>query len=214
MKPAYLANRGTLASLRDSFDSKTWYERLNLLNKLKRFCQICTGTFSFWCLVAIFTLLEPLLCSNKPVGFILLAQVIVLGVSSLLYIIQLIGVASREWDKIVMIQALSASTTMIMPVSNFTPLKLFIFFSAEGEYILEFCCLVGGWATIFFRPGLAVLRCFRVFRLLWYVHHVCCRSCCENTSSTIHLRLTHLFSLSLCTGSTKWKSLNAPPRSC
>eukprot|EP01032_Pedospumella_encystans_P019654 gene19654-22351_t len=68
-----------------------------------------------------------------------------------------------------MIQALSTSgSTLIIPVSNFTPLKLFIFFTAEGEYILEFCCLVGGWCTIFLWPGLAVLRCFRVFRLLWF----------------------------------------------
>ena len=150
------------------FGGSTWYERLNLLGKSKKFCQKCTGSFSFWCLVGFLTLLEPVLCCNLPVGKIFTTQVIVLGISSLLYVIQLIGVASREWDKIVMIQALSAaSSSMILPVTNFTPLKLFIFFTAEGEYILEFCCLLGGWATIFYSPGLAVLRCFRVFRLLW-----------------------------------------------
>lgn len=169
MKPSYLLKRETInRAIADNFNANTWYDRLNLLGKLKRFCQICTGTFLFWLMVAVFTLLEPLLCSNRPVGKVWIAQVIVLATSSLLYIIQLIGVASREWDKIIMIQALSASSnTMIMPVSNFTPFKLFIFFTAEGEYILEFCCLVGGWCTIFLYPGLAVLRCFRVFRLLW-----------------------------------------------
>lgn len=156
------------SALGDQFKVATWYERLNIFGKLKRFCQYWTGTFFFWLAVALFTLLEPVLCSNRPVGIIKTAQIIVLGISSGLYVIQLVGVASREWDKIVMIQALSMSTTsMIMPVTNFTPLKLFIFFSAEGEYILEFCCLFGGWMTIFVYPGLAVLRCFRVFRLLW-----------------------------------------------
>lgn len=151
-----------------SADAKTWYERLNLFGKLKRFCQYCTGTFFFWLLVAACTLIEPILCSNKPIRNIWWAQVYVLAISSGLYVIQLIGVASREWDKIVMIQALSATSTgMVIPVTNFTPLKIFIFFSAEGEYILEFCCLFGGWMTIFVYPGLAVLRCFRVFRLLW-----------------------------------------------
>jgi hypothetical protein len=151
-----------------NLEAKTWYERLNLFGKLKRFCQYCTGTFIFWLLVAICTLIEPVLCSNKPVPSVMLAQVSVLAISSGLYVIQLIGVASREWDKIVMIQALSASATgLVIPVSNFTPLKIFIFFSAEGEYILEFCCLFGAWMTIFVYPGLAVLRCFRVFRLLW-----------------------------------------------
>ncbi len=155
-------------ALSEELRAETWYHRLNLMNKVKRFCQYCTGLSIFWHLVGIMTLIEPVLCSNKPEGNIWWAQIIVLAISTGLYGIQLIGVASREWDKIVMIQALSmGAQSMIMPVGNFTPLKLFIFFTAEGEYILEFCCLAGGWMTIYFRPGLAVLRCFRVFRLLW-----------------------------------------------
>ena len=156
------------STLSENLKPETWYERLNLFGKLKRFCQYCTGTFIFWLAVGITTLAEPVLCSRKPDPQAIFMQVILLGISSALYVIQLIGVASREWDKIVMIQALSmSSTSLIIPVTNFTPLKLFIFFTAEGEYILEFCCLFGGWMTIFVYPGLAVLRCFRVFRLLW-----------------------------------------------
>jgi hypothetical protein len=153
--------------LSENLKAETWYERLNLFGKLTRFCKFCTGTFWFWAAVAIFTLIEPVLCSNKPVGRIITAQIIVLGVSSALYVIQLIGVASREWEKIIMIQALSASSDSVVPLTDFTPLKILIFFTAEGEYILEFCCLFGGWMTIFVYRGLAVLRCFRVFRLLW-----------------------------------------------
>lgn len=154
--------------LSEELHADVWYHRLNLLNKMKRFCQYCTGLSIFWNLVAIMTLIEPVLCSNKPVGNVWWAQLIVLAISSGLYVIQIIGVASKEWDKIVMIQALSmGAQSMIMPVANFTPLKLFIFFTAEGEYILEFSCLLGGWLCIWIYPGLAVLRCFRVFRLLW-----------------------------------------------
>jgi len=39
----------------------------------------------------------------------------------------------------------------------------------DGEVFLELCLLIFGWATIFNDPGLSVLRCFRVFRLMWYL---------------------------------------------
>jgi len=161
------ANTRISVLLKEQLDQKLWYERLNLLNKFKRMCQWCTGTFLFWVAVGAFSSVEPILCSYRPVGIVFLAQLAVLTTSSILYVIQLVGCASREWDKIVMIQAMSSSRT-IVTVQDFTPFKVFIFFSAEGEYILEFCCLLGGWLTIFIRPGLAVLRCFRVFRLLWF----------------------------------------------
>ena len=38
----------------------------------------------------------------------------------------------------------------------------------DGEVILECVCLVFGWAFLFPYPGIAALRCFRVFRLMWY----------------------------------------------
>lgn len=162
-----------------SFDQKVWYERLNIANKFKRFCQSCAGSFWFWLVVAAFTLAEPILCSYFPTGVVLIAQISVLGVSSVLYVIQLVGTASREWDKIVLIQAISSASNLVT-VQDFTPLKILIFFTAEGEYILEFCCLLGGWLTIFARPGLAILRCFRVFRLLWFCEVVVFKSTVEH----------------------------------
>lgn len=152
-----------------SLDKQALYDRFNLLRKFKIFCQDCTCSFFFWLAVAFFTFVEPVLCGFYPTGEILLAQVAVLTVSSLLYVIQLVGVATREWDKIMVIEAMSSLSTMSIShnVKNFTALKMFIFFSAEGEYILEFWCLFGGWIMIFWHPGIAVLRCFRMFRLLW-----------------------------------------------
>lgn len=152
-----------------SFDRQKWFDRFNLLKKIKNFCQQCACSFYFWFAVAAFTFAEPVLCSYYPTSKIFMAQIAVLSVSTLLYFVQLIGVATREWDKIIMIEAMSSLSTMSIShnVRNFTAWKMFVFFTAEGEYIMEFCCLAGGWCTIFFRPGIAVLRCFRVFRLLW-----------------------------------------------
>jgi hypothetical protein len=158
-----------MVSYKLDIDTEVWVERLNLVNKFKRFCQLCTSRYEFWLAVGFFCLLEPILCSKWPVGWVLFFQVIVLAISTLLYVIQLIGVASREWDKIIMIEAMSSLQSLAIPknVMDFTLLKLFIFFTAEGEYILEFGCLLLGWILIFWHPGLAALRCFRPFRLLW-----------------------------------------------
>jgi hypothetical protein len=165
-------------------DSKVWYERLNLVGKAKRFCQMCAGSFWFWVAVALFTLVEPVLCSYKPEGQVFWAQVAVLAVSSVLYVIQIIGVATREWDKIVLIQAMSSHSSMIV-VQKFTFVKLLIFFTAEGEYILEFCCLLGGWLSLFISRGVAVLRCFRVFRLLWFYEVPVFKSAVEETCNPL-----------------------------
>ena len=39
----------------------------------------------------------------------------------------------------------------------------------DGEVIFELVCLTIGWSCITTRPGIAALRCFRVFRILWLV---------------------------------------------
>jgi hypothetical protein len=156
------------------FDSEQWKERLNLFQHLKRFCQACTRSFIFWFFVALFLLVEPLLCASRQQYALIYTEVVVLAVSTTLYFIQLIGVATAEWERILLIEAMvnfrtiSISNTM----KDFTLLKLLVFFSAEGEYILEGGLLVLGWIFIFWRPGLASLRCFRVFRVLWLVIHL------------------------------------------
>ena len=38
----------------------------------------------------------------------------------------------------------------------------------DPPVVLEMCLLLWGWCTIFSSLGLSALRCFRVFRLLWY----------------------------------------------
>jgi hypothetical protein len=117
--------------------------------------------------VFCFALLEPILCAYYPTQFWITLQAIVLAISSFLYIIQIVGVATTEWDKILMIESMAQIGAIRINGMNFTLLKLFKFFTAEGEFLLEGSMILAGWILIFWKPGLASLRCFRVFRLLW-----------------------------------------------
>ena len=146
--------------------------QFSCLNLIKGACQVVVETSLFWMVVAALTIVEPILCSY---GVQPLYQQMVLLISSVLYVIQLIGVATIEWDKILHYERLFQtstsrfrSTKSVMTEQSMTVVNMYKFFTAEGEYMFEFCCLAGGWCTIFRNPGLAVLRCFRVFRLLWY----------------------------------------------
>jgi len=137
---------------------------------IAKLCQKCTDNFWFWLFVALTTLFEPILCSRYPDGLVWDIQVILLAVSSLLYFIQLIGVASKEWEKIHELQLqmqLMNNEETVIELKSQPLMKLFLFLMAEEEYVFEAACLVLGWALIFTYPGIAVLRCFRVFRLLW-----------------------------------------------
>ena len=135
----------------------------------KRFCQYAVRKFSFWMAVAAFALLEPVLCSQVQTTLNLVLQTIVLAISTFLYLIQIIGVATTEWDRIQAIQALGQFGSIFVHQSQnqLTLVKLFVFFTAEGEFLVEGAMILAGWILIFWHPGLAILRCFRVFRLLW-----------------------------------------------
>ncbi|KAJ1432981.1 hypothetical protein B484DRAFT_394687, partial [Ochromonadaceae sp. CCMP2298] len=109
--------------------------------------------------------------SRYPEGSVLQLQYAVLFVSCVLYAVQLVGTATKEWDKIVLIQTLSniSSSKQLDAVAVATPIKLFIFFTAEGEYIWELCCLAGGGAALAAgRPGLAVLRGGLLLMLIFF----------------------------------------------
>lgn len=132
-------------------------------------CQRIVKHFTFWCLIAALLAAEPLLAVYQPVGIVLRIQFGVLLLSSVLYIIQLVGMAANEWEKISALEAMSSKTrNVIMARSHLTLRKLWIFFTAEGEYMFEGILLVYGWVMLPYRPGLAALRCFRLFRVLWF----------------------------------------------
>lgn len=146
-------------------DLDVWYDRLNIIHKIKKACQFCTCNFWFWLTVAFFAISEPFICAFYPSGIVWKIQLFVLCASSFLYVIQLIGVATKEWERITKLQmAIGQGKLNLkdMPIA-----KLCIFLASEGEYTLEGACLIGGWVLIFWYPGIAILRCFRVYRLLW-----------------------------------------------
>lgn len=142
-------------------------------NLPKRIAQSAVRSFWFWMAVAGFTLLEPILCSQPTTPLNIAAQTVVLAISTVLYIFQLVGVATTEWDRIKAVKALGQFGSVISFSKPDTHrhqivfVKLFIFFTSEGEFLVEGAMLLAGWILIFWHPGLAILRCFRVFRLLW-----------------------------------------------
>lgn len=145
-----------------------------LICKVRNFTLYChEESFFFWVLVAAFTVAEPILCSRKPLGLIYLLQVVVLGVSTLLYFIQLTGEAVSQWNRILDIDSNSMFESFHLEeakkniLNESILIKAMIFFSSEGVYLLELMLLTLGWSLIFIKPGIAALRCFRVFRLLW-----------------------------------------------
>lgn len=144
--------------------------RISFKRRVTMFCQEAVANAYFWIAVAMFTFIEPVLCGSYPTPAMLAVQFAVLSVSTLLFFMQLVGVAANEWDKINAIEALVSFKSLRLPrrAHSLSLVKLWIFFTAEGEYFFEGIILGYAWATLPWRPGLAVLRCFRVFRLLWY----------------------------------------------
>ena len=104
----------------------------------------------FIVLAVLTTLSEPFLVSYPPHGLARELQVIILAISTLLFFVGIFIVMSFYPKNV------NRSLT-----GKF--LDMF-----DGEVILEVFCLAWGWVFIFNYPGVAALRCVRVFRLLWY----------------------------------------------
>lgn len=152
----------------DSMSSQS-SKGFRIKRKFTTICQEAVKSIYFWILVAVCTFAEPMMCAYYPSPFLHFLQFAVLGVSTILFFMQLVGVAANEWAKISAIEALASfkGLSIRRKASNLTWLKLWIFFTAEGEYFFEGVILIYAWVTLPYRPGLAILRCFRVFRLLW-----------------------------------------------
>lgn len=133
---------------------------------LVTFCQRCTDNFCFWALVALVALFEPVLCSQYPTTALLRFQMAVIACSTLLYFIQVIGVATKEWEFVQEMQ-MSLDSFPVVSMQGMKLLKLFLFLMNEEEYLFEGICIAVGWICIIPYPGIASLRCFRVYRLLW-----------------------------------------------
>jgi hypothetical protein len=113
-------------------------------------------TLRFKVFVVISTLLalaEPVLVGFQPVGNAYTLQLLVLAASSIAFFIDIILT-------VIHYQVTDSNSHL----TSFQIFKAMI----GGEVILDAMCITFGWCTIFRKPGLAALRCLRVFRLLWY----------------------------------------------
>lgn len=122
----------------------------------------------FWSLRALYTglaLSEPLVVGLRPLldeRVWSLLQLVLLGLSTALYTAQMFGTYRFIDDG----EAPGASRRTG---------RLWLLFS-DGASLFETVCLCLGWALVVERPGLAALRCFRVFRVLWFFNVARARS--------------------------------------
>ena len=96
-----------------------------------------------------FAIMEPFLVSYEPKGVVLNLQIAVLTISTALFFIGIHIV------------------TTFMEGTEEVPLDSYIERVTEcfdGEVFLELFFLIIGWGALFVSPGVAALRCFRVFR--------------------------------------------------
>ena len=111
----------------------------------------------FWLFVAVctlFALAEPVLIGlqqTMPTSLWLSWQLNLLAVSTALF--TLLTAATYRWMGLVDRQMLWRK-------------KLIFMF--DGETLFEFACLMLGWVFLWRNPGIAALRCMRIFRMLWF----------------------------------------------
>ena len=167
---------------RISFSSTAKAFRKGIKYFIMKFAVRCTKHYLFWSLVGICCLIEPIICSFRPTGMIFTMQIVILFLSSILLIVQIIGLIGGAVTTIKRRQSLDDSSRSehdtdivennlkINGKRGLGIVQLLIFFKTEnnGVYLLELSCLLIGWLCIFTNPGLATLRCFRIIRILWF----------------------------------------------
>ena len=165
---------------RQSYGDPHALELVNQQNKvlaeytdaLKTFCIYCYNHHAFWLLSASLTTLEPILIGRDPDPWNLLTQRVILGICTFLFFIQIYAEVCINWPSI---EEVEKTVNSGVPLLN-RVYAIYNYYYMQGEYVLDVCCFIVGWATIFQRPGFAGLRCYRVFRLLWYYEVECVRT--------------------------------------
>ncbi len=141
-----------------------------------KLCYDITCWFWFWLIVTALILSEPVLVSWNPYEYkkVVYISTAVLVASSVCLVIQLAGRAYMltDDDYVRSERLRSGQVEVDMEVFGskladkvWKKLRSLIW---SGSFVLELGCLVLGWVFLFYRPGLATLRCFRAFRILWY----------------------------------------------
>jgi hypothetical protein len=133
--------------------------------------------YFFWILVSLLIISEPILVSWNPYDWpnVIYIASGILSASTVCLIIQLLGKAydlfqddenfRKEKHKRNKMK-LSTDEEQVHIKDKFHVFFMKVVFS--GSFLLEAACLSFGWVTLYTWPGLATLRCFRAFRLLWF----------------------------------------------
>lgn len=137
--------------------------------------------YFFWILVSLLIISEPILVSWNPYDYpnviyiasgILTASTVCLGIQ----------LAGRAYDLFLDDENFRREKVKLARAENNKEMKLTtnevqlkdkmsIFIKKvvfSGAFVLEAACLTLGWVTLYTWPGIATLRCFRAFRLLWF----------------------------------------------
>jgi hypothetical protein len=120
----------------------------------------------YWVIHTSLILLEPIICSFSPKGatsyfqsWSWTLQVIVIVLSTFLHWVQADVVLRRAFRG-------SSGDFGHERIAKF--IALFFSYSETKGVMIEFVCLLCGWVFIWWRPGIAILRCFRLLRILFY----------------------------------------------
>jgi hypothetical protein len=100
---------------------------------------------------SMLALSEPWLVGYPAAGGYQNTQIFVLALSTIFYFIGII------------------SMTRLLKSTSSMGIKGYFNTMLQPPVIFEGICLLIGWVFIYPRPGLASIRCFRVFRLLWII---------------------------------------------
>lgn len=157
----------------DDEEQTTWRESGELDKDVKKsFSEATVELMRYWVFHTFLIVLEPIICSFDPTKTPnWIAQIVIIFVSATSLLVQ-IDVLVRRVSKDL---AELPSSQPRSPTSSNHSLDAAIAFKEHflkqkecKGLIIEVMCLLCGMVFVWWRPGVAVLRCFRVFRILFY----------------------------------------------
>ena len=114
-------------------------------------------TWSMYWSFRIYLILTILFCLSEPI-------IVAFGKEHINYQIGILAASTLLYFVNILFSFYFIGETNHFKIPTFKKLKLVM----DTEMIFELFCLAIGWIFIFPNKGLACLRCFRVFRLLWF----------------------------------------------
>ena len=127
--------------------------------KVLRICYHITRSILFWILYTAIIFLEPFLCSYDPYKrkSVWDTQKVFIGIASVGLIFQLGG-----------LMYVKKRDTQFKKQKRISHWLIFTSTRKSSSFVLESTCLLCGWVFIWDYPGIAALRCFRLFRIMWF----------------------------------------------